>query len=724
MEKKYIVKEKEKQKLTKYIKTQKEWILTNGMGGYASSTISFMNTRKYHGLLVVAENAFESRNVVLAKLDEIIEIDGKQYILYTNKSKDLYIPGRDYISEGYLNIVSYKRDTEKNTLAVTYELEGKLQLTKKIFMPKHENTVIVEYDIKFIENNDIEKIKNVKLKISPIINNRNVHSLNNIENIKEFEKKSIDSKIKMYTEKDVTFKEIPNIYENMKYEVEQDRGFDSYENLYIPGIYEVDISGSRKLTFLCTTEERPRSLREVHRKMADEEKRIQKVKENSKLEYKDELIQTIKEKKKENEFNTISISNRELEKFKNKILLASEDFIVIDNENYGIIAGYHWFTRWSRDELLSVIGILKKTRKYEELENILVGYAEKIINGQDYIIPNTYNEKTQKPMYNSVDASLIYFELYEKCKKYISLESQKKIRKVLELLINRYAMWTDIEGINIYIDIDGLISSGTEITQVTWMDAKVNGIPVTARDGKTSEINALMYNALRIAEKLEEVSEEKRKLYKKMADKLQKSYIEKMYNGKYIDDIYNNSEIRPNQLFALALEHNIFDIKIESEKESNFDLAVDIHSEKVKQYEMMKNVLITVQNKLYVEKGIRTLNQESDKYVAIYRGNDKQRDGAYHQGIVWPWLLKLYVNAIENVKTFAKENGLKYQELYMEEILKEVLYKTLKTYILDIDDYPAINCISEICDAEKPYKNNGCISQAWSVAAIIEILFK
>ena len=319
------------------------------------------------------------------------------------------------------------------------------------------------------------------------------------------------------------------------------------------------------------------------------------------------------------------------------------------------------------------------------------------------LIPNAYSDNDNKPLYNSVDASLL---LFEQVQKYIEYTEDYQFVKEnlydkLKSIIENYACGIDLDDNNIYLDYDNLIVSGTERTQNTWMDAKYAGVAITPRNGKAVEINALWYNALRIMADLENKIGKKAnsKQYKELAERTKISFNEKFYNKrrKCLYDVIGDSKIRPNQLFALSLTYPV----------------VDPDSE------IAKNILEVVTKKLLNNYGLKTLAKGEMNYIEVYEGDGFKRDASYHQGITWVWLLGLYYNTLKNMINIQKT---KKEKEPIEEILIKFRANIEKTFEKEINTSGCIGGIAEIYDSRKPHLPKGTINQAWSVAEITRII--
>lgn len=659
---------------------KKEWLVTNGIGGFASSTIIGANTRKYHGLLVVPIIPPARRRLILSKIDESIIIDKRKYELFTNV-------GKNYISQGYKYQISF----EKSMLPVfQYKVED-VEITKIICMEHFKNTVGVYYKIK-------NGKKSSKLILTPVMNFRNAHGINKNHIFKVDQKVKgqklelkIDDGNPIYIKiNDGKYIEHHNdTFFNMFYIEEEKRGFEAEENHTVPGRYEIELEPGeeKEVSFICSTEENIEEI-DARALIVKEKARLNKIIIESKLINTEKLDKTKEEKERD-----------ELIK---EFLIATDNFIIKRPlfNTYSAIAGYPWFLDWMRDTLISYEGLFLKTKRFDNAKKVLQHCIRDIKYG---LIPNTYSEDDYRPLYNSADASLLFFEQVKKYLEYTENYEfiMQEIYPKMENIIENYSKGIDLDNNNIYMDYDGLISSGTEMTQNTWMDAKYAGIAVTPRNGKAVEINAMWYNALKIMQELAIKNNEndKAKKYEKMAKKCKKSYQEKFYNKrrKCLYDVLEDSKIRPNQLFALSLTYPVLEPTSEE----------------------AQNMVETVTKRLLNNYGLKSLAKGEENYVEIYEGDGCRRDFSYHQGITWTWLLGPYYNAL---KRLAKESKNKADRTKFEEQLKEFTANVIKTFKIELNERGCVGSIAEIYDSKRPYEPKGAIAQAWSVAEVFRII--
>jgi predicted glycogen debranching enzyme len=364
-----------------------------------------------------------------------------------------------------------------------------------------------------------------------------------------------------------------------------------------------------------------------------------------------------------------------------------------------IIAGYPWFLDWGRDSLISFEGLLLLTKRYDMAREVLLTSVRDIKFG---LVPNGYSGYDSRPLYNSVDASLL---LFEQINKYLEYTGDKKFIKdnlyeILKDVAKKFQEGIDIDDSNIYMDKDYLISAGTENTQLTWMDAKVSGFAVTPRNGKAVEVNSLWYNALKTIENLAKIFKDKEteKEYSSLAKKVKLSFNRKFFDerNKCLFDVLGSNEIRPNQLFSISCTYPVLTMTTDKPK---------------KMFE-------TVTKQLVTKYGLATLSQRSKKYIAIYEGDGFRRDMSYHQGITWPWLAGLYMDAFKNI--IKNEKAVTKKKKLIKEY-NEQLEKYKKTFKTALSE-GCIGSIAELYNSKPPYLPGGTFSQAWSVSEVLKIM--
>lgn len=583
-----------------------EWLITNGVGGFASSTIIGANTRRYHGLLVASFNPPVQRHLIMSKFDEVLEVDGKEISLSTNKTDDS-------ISNGYQHLVKF---SNKFFPIYEYNYQG-ISINKIVTMRYGQNTTLVRYVIQ-------SPNRSVKLKVYPLVNFRDYHydSKNQYMNFKtrvnkntvEITPYDLETKIKIITNSR-EFVQHDDYFYNMHYDIEAERGLIASEDHYMPGHYTIEIEADvqKKIDIFITTE----NSIDI---------------DGDKVLY-DEI---------ERKGNLIKQFGQADDEILNRLVISADDFIVyrksIDAKT--IIAGYPWFTDWGRDTMIAFPGITLCTKRYDDAKQILYTFSQ---YEKDGLIPNMFPDAGSDPIYNTVDASLWYVEAVNK---YVTATDdynfvKEKLYKSLESIIENYTKGTHF---NIKMDNDYLITQGELNTQLTWMDAKIGDWVVTPRQGKAVEINALWYNALMVMSKLASKFEIEDK-YLKVANKVKASFKKVFWykDGGYLYDIVNDTycdaKLRPNQIIALSLSYPVIDGPIS------------------------KSVVNVVLKNLYTPYGLRSLAQTDSEYKGIYIGNRFDRDSSYHQGTIWAWLMGHFIIGYLRAYDYSKEAKVTCNEL-------------------------------------------------------------
>ena len=583
---------------------RREWLETNGIGGWASSTITGAHTRRYYGLLVGALRPPVGRMVMLSKLDETIDLEGQRLEMTTNVYSGAIHP------QGY----RYLQHFSKNFFpAFTYEASG-VRLQKTIAAVNGENTTLILYEV-------IGASQAFTLELQPFMAGRDYHSLThaNDQMNEKFEFENEMFVARLYEElpelyllvPGATFEPRPGWYFNFEYMVEKARGQDFQEDLFTPGVFKCRLKAGDKLGVIVSTQN-PKE-RNAFTLFAQEKERRKKL--ISILPVVDETT---------------------------KILgLAADQFIVRrDNDFKTIIAGYHWFTDWGRDTMIALPGLTLATGRFEDAKKIIQAFARSISQG---MLPNRFPDEGAEPEYNTVDATLWFFVAIFKYLKYTGdiWLIKNELLPVLEQIIDWHDRGTRY---SIHVDDDGLLYAGEQGVQLTWMDAKIGDWVVTPRTGKAVEINALWCNALAILSSLYNSVGQKASAKRFAQRTVQTSdrfaevfwYEEGGYLYDYVDGEKRDTSIRPNQIFALSLPYPLLE------------------------GQQAKMVLETVMDKLYTPFGLRSLAPDDPDYRPVYSGNGSERDSAYHQGTVWAWLLGPYLTALVRVRgQTGRKQGLK-----------------------------------------------------------------
>ena len=575
-----------KENLEKFeISSRKEWIITNGIGGYSASSIIGLNTRKYHALLVAALGQSGDRYVVLSKLNETLVLDNKTYTLSTNQCNN-------YIEHGY----KYQELFGYSMLPEFYYKVKDVEVLKKVAMKYGENKIAISYTIK-------TKTEDVTFKIQPLVNYRKFHDTRNCYNL-EYNVKDTAVNVKLNSQGETlhmitsegTFERYDRTYyRNMFYVIEEERGLGAYEDHFMPGAFNIFVPKRSEVTFeFVASVDSDKDFLEK----ANASEIIRR--ENIRLE----------------KICKVAEANTSIEKH---LAVTADSFIVERGNRKTIIAGYPWFGDWGRDTFIAFEGLLLCTNRFKDAKEILLSFSKYI---EDGLIPNMIGEDGGSA-YNTVDASLWYIDAAYKYYKYTHDEYfVKDIYDDLMKIIDAYKSGTKY---NIKMDEDGLITSGDETTQLTWMDAKIGDIVPTPRYGKCVEINALWFNALNIMKEFSRVLD--KDFDGALINKVKDSF-KKFYSDKGLFDVIEptSEKIRPNQIIAIGLDFSPVDA------------------------EKAKEVLTVVEEHLYTSKGLKTLASEDSEYRPYYLGDVYSRDMSYHQGTVWPWLLQPYFIASRKFK--------------------------------------------------------------------------
>lgn len=625
----------------------REWLVTNGIGGYASSTVAWANTRRYHGLLLASFPPPLGRQMLFSKVDEEIEIDGQFYMLGCNEYRDgtIYPQGHKLL-EGF--------SLELGIPTAEY-CAGGLVLRKRIWMEHGQNTVYILYEL-------LESPKPIILRIRPFCAFRGYHECQrgkaSYYSRWENEVLTVWSarapyKLKLICE-GAEFKHQEDWYWDYLYRLERARGFDCLEDLYTPGLFAIGLSPGEQVILTATCEE---NLPIVEGAFEREMQRRR------------------------------CLVRGERSNFRRYLILAADQFIAklpSANRNcqrHAIIAGYHWFTDWGRDTMISLPGLLLSTKRLDVARQILLDCANYLNQG---MLPNRFSDEGEAE-YNAADATLWFFQaIYRYTVASGEMEIIHHLFPSLKQIIENHIKGTKF-GIRMDPN-DCLLFAGERQSQVTWMDARVNGKPVTPRIGKPVEINALWYNALCLmacwARNVGESAQE----YESLASKCALSFQSKFWcEGDYLYDVIDclgrpDNSLRPNQIMAVSLPFS----------------PLNPYQQKL--------VVDVVERELLTPYGLRTLSPRDPKYCGAYSGGPFERDSAYHQGTVWPWLLGQFADA--HYRVYRNRNRVRELLQPFKEHLSEA----------------GIGSISELFDGDPPHNPGGCIAQAWSVGEILRIL--
>jgi len=628
---------------------KREWIIGNGLGGYASSTVIGAGTRTYHGLLVAAPENSPGRFLLLSSLDEEISIDEEIYKLATHKYPgNIHPTGFNYLSE-FIH----------TPLPFWVYQPGDFIVKKKVFMVHKSNMTCVLYDVE-------SRKEGALLRIFPLVNSRDYHYTARSGYL-SFSQKANPAGVELESSNGFTFSISSNLqyhpdpkwYYNLEYDAEKQRACNSQEDNFNPGYFESKLKLGTSRIFIAASTGNISSLT---------------------LEEVDELYA-----REASRQNLLALDSKLTEPFALKLLKGTDPLVVknpFSGENT-VIAGYHWYSDWGRDTMISLPGLLLIPYRFEEARSVLENFARHCRRG---LIPNTFPVFGGDPIYNTVDASLWFIHALSRylayTKDFLFLSD---IWDTVDNIIDNYCKSTDFE---IGMDSDYLIRQGP---QLTWMDAKVGEWAVTPRAGKACEINALWYNALKIASNLGTLLGKNISSYETLAAGVASNFENVFWNPEtnclfdlvYQDQAGNQVKdpaIRPNQIFAVALPYTM----LSPEKE--------------------RAIVDRVEKDLLTPFGLRTLSRDHPLYKGQYHGDAVTRDTAYHNGTAWPWLLGAYVKAYRKVHNYSKES-------------LEDMRALLQGFDMHLE-IAGTGTISEVFDGDYPYSPGGCIAQAWSVAEI------
>ena len=638
----------------------KEWVDTNGLGGYSSSTVLLCNTRKYHGLLVSSPEQSDGRLVFLSKIDPTIRIDGSEYQLGTNIYPGAVHPtGHDYV-ESFCHSPWPK---------IVYRI-GTTTITQEIMMGWERPAVNISFLVESPE-------KETSLRLLPLFAFRDFNAtatenafadnqfIVNAKNISFTPYAGLPS-VYVAVSRQVNVVGPHDWYRRFEYIREKERGYDYHEDLMSPGALEISVSSGERLSLQVSLGVEP---------------------EEPVSAYEREIERRLKLDEQSEEWARDAVAPPSADAAK-QLWMSAEKFLITDarEKKPSVIAGYPWFGEWGRDAMISLPGLTLARGLDDESLKVLNTFASYEKGG---LFPNQLGVHGTSS-YNTVDASLWFFWAAQM---HVGQTGRTEdlngpVFEAMTRILRAYATGNVPHGT---VRDDGLLEVGSEDTQLTWMDATVNGSPVTPRHGRPVEINALWYNALCFYEELSPSPWEGdlkplASVVSSLADQFQRTFWipERGYLADvvYPDGTVDRS-IRPNQLIAVSVPN------------SPVSPA------------QMKTIVHTAEKHLLTPFGLRTLSCSHPGYRPTYRGNQDERDSAYHQGTVWPWLLGPYVDA--NLRVFGADAHAR-----LREQLAPLFGDHLSGY--------GLGGISEVFDGDTPHAPGGCPLQAWSVAEALRVL--
>lgn len=575
--------------------SSREWLETNGIGGFSSGTISGANTRRYHGLLTAATKPPLGRITMLAKIEETVIFEGNSYELSSNQYPDKVSP------QGYRFLSSFRLDPFP---VWTYKI-GDLEIEKCVFMVYGRNATVVQYKAK---SKSRGRRPPVSIVVRPMLSFVDYHSLRHQDDRFDGSYSAKDSEIKIQPDADMpplyishNGNEVEKTgywYRNFQYAIEKERGFDFEEDLFQPLEIEFDLRSTASMIASADGAIDVSTASALERSEIARRKALVK-KAQVKTGFERQLVQ------------------------------AADQFVVGRGDGHTVIAGYPWFSDWGRDTMIALPGLTLATGRHEIARNILLEFSRNVSMG---MLPNRFPDAGDEAEYNTVDATLWFFEAV---RAYFEETGDLKFvrQNLYETMADILAWHLRGTRYGIRIDTDGLLSAGEPGVQLTWMDAKIGDHVITPRTGKPVEIQALWYNALRIMEDLaHHFGDEKDKSrYDSMADLAKLSFNGAFWNTEedcLFDVVENGSRdgsVRPNQIFAVSLPYTMLDD------------------------DRARAVVDKVEAELLTPVGLRSLSPRDPKYIPVYIGSPLERDSAYHQGTVWAWLIGGFVDAYRRV---------------------------------------------------------------------------
>ena len=644
---------------------KREWAVTNGIGGYAGSSMIGAHSRTHQGYLIASLHAPIERYLVFSKINETATVGTSTVSFETSQH---CASGKTVYTEGQKFLTSFIYD---GSVHYTYETDN-FSFEKHITLKRNANVCAVSYELTAGDSD-------CTFTLTPLFNYRE-HSESSTPDTLRFETFTEDRTFYLVPEKNKdiairfqtsegTFSERETVYDiDMQLQIEVDLETDGLDCHYCPVDLSIAVPANttKKVSILCSigdVNERPAPVSATEAFSILEENARCHAELFEKAGYHDS--------------------------FANQLVLASDQFLTYreSTKMMTVLAGLPWFTDWGRDTMIAFTGLTLCTKRFKEAEEILLTFARYIRHG---IVPNMFPDDNMPPLYNTVDASLWYFyAVYQYLHYNPAAEAEAFVKEQifphLKEIISAYEKGTDF---SIYMEDDGLIHAGSGLDQITWMDVRVGNWVATPRHGKPVEINALWYNALRIMESLCEKFDEDASAYRTRANQVKESFNAKFWDSanQCLFDVVDGDEpddhIRPNQIYAVSLP---------------FSLLPE---------EQEKAVVALVEKELFVGCGLRSLAPDHPDYHGIYCGALAKRDAAYHQGTAWGFLLGGFFSAYMKVNhhsSSAAENAVR----MLEPVRKH------------LTDSGCIGSISEIFDGDAPHNPRGCYAQAWSVGEVL-----
>ncbi len=652
----------------------REWLVTNALGGYASGTVAGVITRRYHGLLIAALPSPHGRTVMLSHVAEQLRYPDGRRVEVGGRERS----GDSADAHGAGHLVEFR--LEAGLPVWTYDADG-LVVEKRLFMPHRQNTVHIVYEL-------VSGADRIQLALRPSVNFRaqedpvdeplgtpyQFHAVGDRYEITLDNESGLPPLRLLLHAEDATVTLKTRRLDNVLYPVEESRGYRARGDLWSPGYFRLTLERERRATLVASTESfETMAVLDPERALAAERLRRERL-----------AAQAVPEARRG---------------VPAELVLAADQFIITPagrheetarahaygDEVRTVIAGYHWFTDWGRDTMISLEGLTLVTGRQIEAGYILRTFAHYVRDG---LIPNMFPEGQKEGLYNTADASLWFFQAISR---YIEYSGDRLTLQVLYPTLQSIVDW-HVRGtaFNIHVDpADGLLAEGADGYQLTWMDAKVGDWVVTPRRGKPVEINALWYNALKLMEQwADEFGDAAAADYRDRAERTYRAFNNRFWyrEGGYLYDVVDaegggdDAKCRPNQLLAISLGYPVL-------ARERWDAVLEV-----------------VRDRLLTPVGLRSLAPGDADFKSRYDGDLRARDAAYHQGTVWAWLVGPFVDAWLRVHPDDDEGA----------------RRAVQGLVPHLND-ACIGSVSEIFDADKPFTARGCIAQAWSVAELLRV---
>ncbi len=630
-----------------------EWLEADGLGGFASGTVGGYRTRRYHAVLLTARKPPTERIVLVNGFEAWVETSAGSFPLSTQH----YAPGV-FHPNGCNRLRSF---TTEPWPTWQWQLEDGTVIEQELFVPHQRAQTVMVWTL-------MESAGPVQLFVRPLLSGRDYHALHHENPAFEFTATVSGSVVTMRPYPDVpsiafhnngSYQAGPMWYRQFLYAAEQERGLDCLEDVASPGTFQWELDGSQPAIWLLAAEGQEAGLNAKKSSLKAISIRIRS-----------------KERKRREQFPTA-------------LHRAADAYVVQRGAGQTIVAGYPWFTDWGRDTFIALRGLCLATGRLKEAGAMLAAWAETVSEG---MLPNRFPDYGDQPEFNAVDASLWfviavheYFQAMATAQRRILKTQRAALQQAVTAILEGYLRGTRF---GIHVDSDGLLAAGQPGMQLTWMDAKVGDWVVTLRIGKPVEIQALWLNALALAGTTDS-------RWRMMFEQGRQSFVERFWNpesGGLFDvvDVDHrpgcvDATVRPNQIFAVGgLPIGLFD------------------------GERARQIVDTVESQLLTPLGLRSLSPHAEEYAAHCTGGPRQRDGAYHQGTVWLWLMGPFVEAWVRVRGKTPAAIQEARERFLPPIQAHL-------------QRDGLGHLSEIADGDPPHTPRGCPFQAWSLGEFLRL---